>query len=149
MCGAELGEAGGREGGFGSDVYCGAVEAVREWELHCEEEDEKELGFARATVGVSGVPIEGVKVVPFASYLGDVPCWEAATQETIKAWIESADRIPLWELVLCIFERGLRLRAIICEAEITLERPEHVGAESLDIVDRYFYALGEGGGVKS
>ena len=53
VCGAELGEAGGREGGFGGDVYCGAVETVRGWKLDGEEEEEKELGFAGAAVGVS------------------------------------------------------------------------------------------------
>lgn len=53
VCGSELGEAGGREGGFGCYVDCGAVEAVGGWELHCEEEEEEKLGFSRAAVKIS------------------------------------------------------------------------------------------------
>lgn len=49
----ELVEARGREGGFGGYVDCGAVKTMGGWELHCEEEQEKDLGFSRAAVGVS------------------------------------------------------------------------------------------------
>lgn len=52
MCGPELGQAVGREGGFGGDVYRRAVETVRGWELHCEKKEEKELCFARAAVKI-------------------------------------------------------------------------------------------------
>lgn len=53
MCGPELFESRGREGRFCGYVDCGAVEAMRGWKLYCEKEEKKDLGFARATVGVS------------------------------------------------------------------------------------------------